>query len=153
VQGGAIAAASAAFVEALGKDLDRWSLWRQTSLLTADVNAKIWLAAKDNRNFKPVQQAAHQYVEAFLRDMSQLLHPMLPVTAARSVSTIFWSSAKIGLSPDSLAPGVASDLAERFLYLIARPTAAERPNAQEVSNVLWAMATMKHMMTKLCLSD
>lgn len=108
-------------------------------------SAKVLVTALGNRNFHSVQQAAHHGVAAFLCDMSHLLHPMLTETAARNVSSILWASAKIGVRPDCLA--FVADLTDRFLYLTRRPTATERPNAQDVSNVLWALATMKHTTT------
>ena len=106
--------------------------------------AKVWVAAQSNLKFALVQQMAFRHVMALLASLLQMLQPMMPEMGAQAVSNILWSSAKLGLHLDSLAPGVTHGLMTSFLQLAAAQDTAKQPNAQETANLLWAVTTMKH---------
>ena len=108
--------------------------------------AKVWVAARCNPNFVPVQQEAYRHVMALLASLLQMLQPMMPQMDAQAVSNIIWSSAKLGITLDNLAPGVTHGLMTRFLQLAAAQDTAKQPNAQATANLLWAVATAKHQL-------
>ena len=108
--------------------------------------AKVWVAARRNPKFAPVQQEAYRHVMALLASLLQMLQPMMPEMGAQAVSNILWSSAKLGLHLDSLAPGVTHGLMTRFLQLAATQDTAKQHNAQHTAILLWAVATMKHQL-------
>ena len=100
-------------------------------------------APKRDRNVpsfpKPSQQQAH----AFLRDMLQLLQPMVHKLGATEVSNILWSSVKLELSPDSVAPGLVDKLLNSFL-LALRACKGGHLEPKTIANVVWALATLGH---------
>ena len=108
--------------------------------------AKVWEAARCNPKFAPVQQEAYRHVMALLASLLQMLRPMMPEMEARAVSNILWSSAKLELHLDSLVPSVTHGLITRFLQLAAGRDTAKQPNTQDIANLLWAVATMKHQL-------
>ena len=117
--------------------------------------AKVWVAAQRNPKFAPVQQEAYRHVMALLASLLQMLQPMMPQMEAQAVSNILWSSAKLGIHLDSLAPDASHGMMTRFLQLAAARDTAKRPNAQDIANLLWAVATMKlelpsHVIDKCC---
>ena len=117
--------------------------------------AKVWVAARRNPKFAPVQQEAHRHVMALLASLLQTLQPMMPDMGAQAVSNILWSSAKLGFHLDSLASGMTYGLITRFLQLAAAQDTAKQPNAQHTANLLWAVATTKlqlpsHVIDKCC---
>ena len=111
-----------------------------------NATAKVWVAARRNPEFAPVQQEAYRHVMALLAILLQMLQPVMSEMGAQAVSNILWSSAKLGIHLDSLAPGVTHGLITRFLQLTAARDIAKQPNAQATANLLWAVATMKHQL-------
>ena len=104
--------------------------------------AKVWFVAKGNHSFFSVQHTCQTKLQVFLGGMCQLLQPVVPQLESRQVSNILWSSAKLGLNLNKLTPGTLASLLKRFLSLIQAPEGRQQPNAQEVTNFLWSLATM-----------
>ena len=50
--------------------------------------AKVWMAARRNPKFAPVQQEAHRHVMALLASLLQMLQPMMPQMGAQAVCNI-----------------------------------------------------------------
>ncbi len=68
---------------------------------------------------------------------------MLPDVGAREISSILWSSAKLGLNPDTFVPGMTDALAAKLLQL-TKDEARRQPSAQSCANSLWALASLGH---------
>ena len=72
------------------------------------------------------------------------MHPLLADTAAQELSTVLWSSAKLGFSPDDAVPGMVRDVTDRFWQMLNVAEEKHRPNEQNIANALWALAKMGH---------
>jgi len=78
------------------------------------------------------------------------LEPKLPDVGARAVSNILWSSAKLGLNPDTFVPGMTDALAAKLLQL-TKDEARCQPSAQDCANSLWALTTLdKGLVDAMC---
>ncbi|KAL3149824.1 hypothetical protein ABBQ38_013645 [Trebouxia sp. C0009 RCD-2024] len=117
--------------------------------------AHIWEAARRNDRFRSHGGVCDR-IEALYQRCVQSLQPLLADMHAQGFSTVLWSSAKLGLDPDAVVPGMTHHLILRLLKLIDVSEEKQRPNAQEAANVLWALATMGHqaaaeMVNAVCL--
>ncbi len=69
--------------------------------------------------------------------MLRRLQPLLRAVRAREAANLLWSSAKLGLNPDALVPGMTDSLAREFIIDM------DAANAQELANVLVACAKLQ----------
>ena len=65
------------------------------------------------------------------------LQPLLPAIGARIAADVLWSSAKLGLDPDALVPGMTDSLAQQFMADM------DAANGQEFANVLVACGKLQ----------
>ena len=79
-----------------------------------NATAKAWTPARARLGQQKQQQARHE-MHAFLTKMLQRLQPLLPDVGAREASNLLWSSAKLGVDPDALVPGMTDSLAHQFM--------------------------------------
>ncbi|KAL3149852.1 hypothetical protein ABBQ38_013673 [Trebouxia sp. C0009 RCD-2024] len=105
--------------------------------------AHIWEAAQRNDGFRS-HAGVRDRIQALYQRCVQSLQPLLADMHAQGFSTVFWSSAKLGLDPDAVVPGMTHNLSLRLLKLIHVSEEKQRPNAQACANLLWALATMGH---------
>ena len=98
--------------------------------------AKSWTPACARLGQQEQQQARHE-VHAFLTKMMQRLQPLLPDVGAREAANLLWSSAKLGLNPDALVPGMTDSLARHFMGDMDAAT------GQGFANVLVACAQLQ----------
>lgn len=111
------------------------------AIITA--TAQLWSIAKRNAKHR-FHNSLHFKLEALYKQCILSLQPLLADIAAQQISTVMWSSAKFGFSPDGFAPSMVHALTGRFLDLIGLPKKNQQPNAQSSANLLWALATMAH---------
>lgn len=116
--------------------------WTISTLLQSAI-AQLW-AESQNNSEAAYGSAVRENLQSFHWHCLQRLQPKLADMAAQQISTVLWSSAKIGLSPDDCEPGMVHALTTRFLVLIDLAPERQKPNAQECSNLAWALATMAH---------
>ena len=98
--------------------------------------AKAWAPAWARLDQQKQQQARHE-MHAFLTKMWQQLQPLLPDVGEWAAANLLWSSAKLGVDPDALVPGMTGSLAHQFM---ADMDAAAR---QGFANVLVACAKLQ----------
>ena len=98
--------------------------------------AKAWTPAWARLGQQKQQQARHE-MHAFLTEMLQRLQPLLPDVGARQAANLLWSSAKLGLNPDALLPGMTDSLAHQFMADMDVAT------GQEFANVLVACVKLQ----------
>ncbi len=79
-----------------------------------NVTAKAWTPAWARLDQQKQQQARHE-MHAFLNKMLQRLQPLLPDVGAREAANLLWSSAKLGVDPDALVPGMTDSLVHQFM--------------------------------------
>lgn len=111
------------------------------AIVTALVH--VWDAAQHSDRFRS-DTRTHDRLEALYQRCVQSLHPVLADMHAQGFSTVLWSSAKLGFSPDTVVPGMVQDLTHRFSQLIYVSEERQRPIAQQDVNMLWALATLGH---------
>ena len=112
-----------------------------SAVITA--TAQLWTSAQANISLKPSANKVapgltHLYSSTLLQ-----LEPMLPNIEAQQISNVFWSSARLGLSPDAFVPGMTDALAAKLLQL-TKDEARRQPSAHRCANSLWALATLGH---------
>ncbi|KAL3149853.1 hypothetical protein ABBQ38_013674 [Trebouxia sp. C0009 RCD-2024] len=105
--------------------------------------AHVWEAAQRNHRFR-AHASTLDKVEALHQRYVQSSRPLLADMAARSISTVLWSSAKLGFNLDATVPGMVHDMTLRFVNLLLVVEEKQLPNAQECANLVWALATMGH---------
>ncbi|KAL3149818.1 hypothetical protein ABBQ38_013640 [Trebouxia sp. C0009 RCD-2024] len=105
--------------------------------------AHIWEAAQHNDRFRS-HAGVLDGIQALYRRCVQSLRALLADMAPQQVSTVLWSSAKLGYNPDTAVPGMVHNMTLRLLTLIEVVEERQLPNAQECANVIWALATMGH---------
>ncbi len=98
--------------------------------------AKAWTPAWARLPQKQKQQACHE-MHAFLTEMLQRCQLLLPDVEAREAANLLWSSAKLGLNPDALLPGMTDSLAHQFMADI------HAAKGQEFANVMVACAKLQ----------
>ncbi len=99
--------------------------------------AKVWVAAKRSHSDRGREQQTDQELRSFIVRMLRQLQPLLPAARAREAANLLWSSAKLGLDPDALVPGMTDSLAREFMIDMDAAT------AQELANVLVACAKLQ----------
>jgi len=99
--------------------------------------AKVWVAAERSHSDRGGEQQTDQKLRSFIVRMLRRLQPLLPVVRAREAANLLWSSAKLGLNPDALVPGMTDSLAREFIIDM------DAANAQELANVLVACAKLQ----------
>ena len=101
--------------------------------------AKVWTAAGERHGCWVAGVPAEQNMRFFIARMLQRLlnQPLLPAIGARIAANVLWSSAKLGLDPDALVPGMTDSLAQQFM------TDMDAANGQEFANVLVACAKLQ----------
>ena len=99
--------------------------------------AKVWTAAAERRSGWVAKEQAEQNLRSFTARMLKRLHPLLPAVGVRLTANVLWSSAKLGLNPDALVPGMTDSLAQQF---VADMNAA---NGQDFAAVLVACAQLQ----------
>ena len=82
------------------------------------------------------QQESCQLVRHCMKQSLQKLTASLPELRLREASNILWSCAKLKLDPDSAVPGLTA-------YLMSTVAKGSNPTAQDISNAVWAVATLK----------
>ena len=107
--------------------------------ISAIVNgtAKAWVAAETRHSGLAGEQQAEQNLRDFIARMLQRLEPLLPAVSARAAASLLWSSAKLGLNPNALVPGMTDSLAREFMADIDAAT------GQELASVLVACAKLQ----------
>ncbi|KAL3149833.1 hypothetical protein ABBQ38_013654 [Trebouxia sp. C0009 RCD-2024] len=105
--------------------------------------AHVWEAARRNDRFKS-HAGVRDRIEALYQRCVQSLQTLLADMHAQGLSTVLWSSAKLGFDPDAVVPGMTHNLSLRLLKLIDVSEEKQRPNAQACANLVWALATMGH---------
>ena len=80
------------------------------------------------------------------------MKPTLPDVDAQAVSNNLWSSAKLGLNPDAVVPGMTNALAAKLLQRIMDGVRSQ-PNAQSCANFLWALTSLRHELADKGLVD
>ncbi|KAL3149827.1 hypothetical protein ABBQ38_013648 [Trebouxia sp. C0009 RCD-2024] len=105
--------------------------------------AHVWEAAQRGDRFRS-HAGVHDRIEALYQRCVQSLQTLLADVHAQGISTVLWSSAKLGFDPDAVVPGMTLDLSLRLLKLIEVSEEKQRPNAQACANLVWALATMGH---------
>ncbi|DBA80125.1 TPA: hypothetical protein ACH3X2_007606 [Trebouxia sp. C0005] len=98
--------------------------------------AKAWTPAWAGLGQQKQQQARHQ-MHAFLTKMLQKLQPLLSDVGAREAANLLWSSAKLGVDPHALVPGMTDSLACQFMADMDAAT------GQGFANVLVACAKLQ----------
>ncbi len=98
--------------------------------------AKAWTPARASLGQQQQQQQAHHEIHAFLTEMLQRLQPLLPDVGAREAANLLWTSAKLGLNPNALVPGMTDSLAQEFMADM------DVAIGQEFANVLVACAKL-----------
>ena len=98
--------------------------------------AKAWTPARASLGQQQQQQQAHHEIHAFLTEMLQRLQPLLPDVGAREAANLLWTSAKLGLNPNALVPGMTDSLAQEFMADM------DVAIGQEFANVLLACAKL-----------
>lgn len=76
--------------------------------------AKAWTLAWVCLPRQKQQQARHE-MHAFLTKMLQRLQPLLSDVGNREAANLLWASAKLGVYPDALVPGMTDSLAHQFM--------------------------------------
>jgi len=99
--------------------------------------AKVWVAAKRSHSDRGGEQQTDQELRSFIVRMLGRLQPLLRAVRAREAANLLWSSAKLGLNPDALVPGMTDSLAREFIIDM------DAANAQELANVLVACAKLQ----------
>ncbi|KAA6421635.1 MAG: hypothetical protein FRX49_08578 [Trebouxia sp. A1-2] len=99
--------------------------------------AKVWTAAEDRHSHWVAGAQAEQNLRSFIARMLWRLQPLLPAIGARLAANILWSSAKLGLDPDALVPGMTDSLAQQFMADM------DAANGQEFATVLVACAKLQ----------
>ena len=99
--------------------------------------AKVWTAAAERRSGWVAKEQAEQNLRSFTARMLKRLHPLLPAVGVRLTANVLWSSAKLGLNPDALVPGMTDSLAQQF---VADMNAV---NGQDFAAVLVACAQLQ----------
>ncbi|KAL3149780.1 hypothetical protein ABBQ38_013606 [Trebouxia sp. C0009 RCD-2024] len=106
--------------------------------------SQLWADAQHNRNFRDHDGQVRSNIEAVFRQSLKQLQPMMHSLEVRGISNIVWSSAKLGLDPNEYGQGMVRILLNRFMQLVRAADKRQRPNAQDVANLVWALATMHH---------
>ena len=112
-----------------------------STIITA--SAQLWEAAQQNPRFTRPHPQAHCDLVTFLRDIF-CLQPLPKKVGPRAISNICWSSAKVGVHPDTFVPGIMDSLTANFVDSVQAQSARHRPNAQDLSNFIWGCAVLKH---------
>ncbi|DBA88942.1 TPA: hypothetical protein ACH3X2_000174 [Trebouxia sp. C0005] len=112
-----------------------------SAIITA--TAQLWTTAQAKSSLQPSANMAGFDLKQFYSKVLLQLEPMLPDVGARAVSNILWSSAKLGLNPDTFVPGMTNALAAKMLQL-TKDKAGRQPNARDCANFLWALASLGH---------
>ena len=104
-----------------------------SAVITA--TAQLWTSAQANISLKPSANKVapgltHLYSSTLLQ-----LEPMLPNIEAQQISNVFWSSARLGLSPDAFVPGMTDALAAKLLQL-TKDEARRQPSAHRCAQLL-----------------
>ncbi|DBA89003.1 TPA: hypothetical protein ACH3X2_000221 [Trebouxia sp. C0005] len=99
--------------------------------------AKVWTAAGQRRSRWVAEGQAQHNLRKFIARMLGRLQPLLPAVGVRLAAEVLWSSAKLGLNPGVLVPGMTDSLAQQFM---ADMNAA---NGLEFSTVLVACARLQ----------
>ena len=107
--------------------------------ISAIVNgtAKLWGAAGTRQSGLAGEQQAEQNLRDFIARMLERLEPLLPAVSARAAASLLWSSAKLGLNPNALVPGMTDSLAQEFMADIDAAT------GQQLASVLVACAKLR----------
>jgi len=77
--------------------------------------SKVWTTAAERHSGWVAEEQAGQNLRSFIARMLKRLHPLLPAVGARLTANVLWSSAKLGLNPDALVPGMTDGLAQQFM--------------------------------------
>ena len=114
-----------------------------SAIITA--TAQLWTSAQANSSCEPKADTTESGLTHLDTSTLLQLKPMLPDVDAQAVSNILWSSAKLGLNPDTFVPGMTDALAAKLLQL-TKDEARRQPSAQSCANFLWALASLRHEM-------
>ena len=98
--------------------------------------AKVWTAAGERHSCWVAGVQAKHHMRIFIARMLRRLQPLLPAIGARIAANVLWSSAKLGLDPDALVPGMTDSLAQQFMADM------DTASAQNFANVLVACAKL-----------
>lgn len=100
---------------------------------TATVFSASWTALGPAQ---PQQQESHQLATKCVTQLLQRLEAVLPQLRAQNASNTLWSCAKLGLNPEIAVPGITA----RLISTVAEDDSTV---PQELSNAVWAVATLK----------
>ncbi|DBA85642.1 TPA: hypothetical protein ACH3X1_005217 [Trebouxia sp. C0004] len=99
--------------------------------------AKVWTAAGERHSGWVAGVQAEHNLRNFTARMLRRLQPLLPAVGARLAANVLWASAKLGLDPDALVPGMTDSLARQFMVDMDAAT------GQGFANVLVACAKLQ----------
>ena len=94
-------------------------------------------------------------VQELYRRCLQNLQPLLADMGVRENSNVLWSSATLAFNPDDAVPGMVHALTSRFPQFIDAEQEKQRPSAQAVANLVWALVILKYtppdrLLDRLC---
>ena len=93
--------------------------------------AQTWAEAQRNDSFKG-DAAVFERLERLYQRCLRSLQPLLADVGAQGCSTVLWSSATLGLSPDDIVPGMVHALTSRFLQFIDVAEEKQRPQHRQL---------------------